>query len=363
MCPYLLNQGSQGDGIILPKKYLESVSPEYYESHPVGSGPYKFLEKREGDYIKYVAQDRHWRVGTPKYKYLTFIKLPEEGTREAGLRSGEVDLIQVGISRVDKLEAEGFVIHEMKGAVNMVLDFLRTYEPGNPLGKKEVRQALVYAIDKAAILQHILMGRGSLIGHVYQMNNWSISYKEYPVTPYDPKTAKELLADAGYPNGFTIHLYSFVTLVPEQKLVNEAIAGYWEAIGMDVKIIELDAGAFFPIWMKKKEPVGPSAHVHSWASRLTDPWSMLYHSDVEKHIFSQTKDLIMDQLIEKYQGASNIQEYIEAERACTERSLEMFYKSGIASTNIFFVSRKGIPKWEMGRGKDSYRFEYLGATK
>jgi peptide/nickel transport system substrate-binding protein len=358
MCPHY-----QGHCIIYPKKYVENIKPEDFERHPIGSGPYKFLEQKEGDYIKYEARENHWRVGTPKYKYLTFKMLPEEGTRAAALRAGEVDLVQVGITRTAKLEADGYPIHEKSNAVDMIFDFLRTFDPKNPLSKKEVREALIIAIDKASILKHILMGRGNLIGHFYQMYSTSLSYKKYPVTPYDPKRAKQLLAEAGYPKGFTMYLYSFAVSVPEQKLVNEAIAAYWQAIGMDARIIELDYSAYIPIWMKKSEPPGPAAHVRCWSTKPLERWTFLYGGDLQKNFFSQTKDEVLDKLIEKYEHAVTLEEFIQADRACFERARDMWYKTGILSTSVFFAASKEVPKWNLGQGNGNYRFEYVGATK
>jgi len=360
---YLLGPLGQGGGVILPKKYIEEKGTRYFETNPIGTGPYRFLEQKEADYIKFVAQDHHWRVGTPKYKNLTFKAIPEEETRVANLIRGELDIITVSIAKSKELEKRGFPIRSKHGAVDLFLEFLRTYEPTNPLHKKEVRQALIYAIEKAAILENILLGRGKLIGHAPYMFSGSIGYKEYPVTPYDPKKAKELLAKAGYPEGFTIYLYSYVTTVPEQELINEAIAGYWEAIGMKVKILKMESGAFMPIWTKKKEPPGPAAHMHSWSDRPQATWRPIYHSDVKKFYFSQTADPEMDRLIEEFDKQITLKGYIEATRKCVEHVLANFYKSGVANTSLLFATNKETPEWEIGRGIDSYRFEYIGAKK
>jgi len=361
--PYFLCPSGQGGGTMLPQKYIMEKGDKF-ETYPIGTGPYKFLEKKENDYIKYVAQDYHWRLGRPKYRYLTFKKIPEEGTRVAALKAGEVDVVMIGRARAKELEAEGFPIVRKPEAADLNLDFLHTYRPENPLSKKNVRQALVYAIDKPAILKHILMGEGKPIGHSYSLYSTSIDYKPYPVTPYDPKKAKQLLAEAGYPNGFTIYYYSYVTLVPEQKLVAEAIASYWEAIGMKVKILEMEPAAFFEIWTKKKEPPGPAAFVHSWATRPKDPWRPLTHSDVKKFYFSHVADPEMDRLIDEHDNQVTLKGLVEASHKCMDRVLEMFYRSGIATVDIPFATRKDVPKWSSGRGNtDSYRFEYVGATK
>ena len=362
--PYLLSSAGQGGGIILPKKYIEEKGVAYFETHPMGTGPFKFAGKKEADFIKYEALNHHWRTGTPKYKYLTFKKMSEEGTRVAALKAGELDIVMVSRTQAKELGGQGFPIVEKKAAVDINLDFLRVYETNNPLHKKAVRKALVYAVDKKAILKHILLGRGKTIGQCCYMFSTSIGYKDYPVTPYEPKTAQKLLAEAGYPNGFTIYLYSYATTVPEQKMICETIAGYWTAIGMKVKILEISPGAFFAVWTKKKAPPGPAAFVHSWATRPQASWRPIFHSNVKRFYFSQTADNELDQLIEKFDKQVTLDGYISATRKCEERVLEMLYKSGIANVNIPFATRKDVPAWNCGKGNiDSFRFESIGAVK
>jgi len=365
--PYFASPASEGQCVILPKKYIEGRGVPYFENHPIGSGPYKFLEKKEGNYIKLVAQDSHWRVGIPKYRYVTLRLIPEEGTRSAALRAGEVDAIIVSIARSKKLEEDAFLIREKTGDADLFLIFNRTYQQDNPLSKKKVRQALIYAIDKASIVKRILYGRAKVIGHANYIFSTSIALQgheqEFPLTPYDPKKAKQLLVEAGYPKGFTIYLYSFATGLPEQKLVNEVIAGYWQAIGMDVKILEMDYGAFRPIWRKHKEPAGPSANTFAWPSKLTGTWTPIFNSDIKANEFSQVQDKKLDQLIEEFHAQTTLEGYLEAERRCGKRTYEQYYNTGIASTGVIFATSEDVPKWEMGQDAYSYRFEYIGAAK
>lgn len=367
LAPYYCSSNSEAQIVILPKKYLEEKGVEYFEKHPMGTGPYKLLEKKEGNYIKFVAQDSHWRVGTPKYRYVTFRLMPEEGTRAAALQKGEVDIIQVSIARSKKLEEEGFAIREKHGNADLTLVFQRTFKPDNPLSKKEVRQALVYAIDKASILKHVLLGRGKLIGNTVYLFATSLALKghedEFPLTPYDPKKAKQLLTKAGYPNGFTIYFYSFETSLPEQKLINESIAGYWQAIGMDVKILEMDYGAFRPIWRKAKEPAGPAAHTFAWPSKPTGTWTAIFSSDFKKSQFSQVQDPEMDKLMVDLFAQRTAQGYFEYERKCGKRVYEQYYNTGIASVGTVFATRKDVPEWNFGKDSYNFHFEYIGAKK
>ena len=349
------------EGMIIPKKYIEAKG-KAFEREPIGTGPYKLFEQKEGDYIKLVAQDSHWRVGVPKYKYITFKIIPEEGTREAALRTGEVDLAKVSLTRANKLETDGFTIHKNLGSIEPLLTMIRIYDPNNPLSKKKVRQALVYAIDKASILKHIMKSHGEVIGHHFAMTKWSIGYKKtYPLTPYDPQKAKQLLTEAGYPDGFTIYLYSYITDLPEAKLINEAIAGYWKAIGLKPIILEMEYEAFKPVWARKKDPPGPSVNLHPWTSRPVYPWFGLYHT---KGGWSNLADPQLDQLIEDFNKQVTIERYGKAAQIIMDYVVGNYYHTGLFSTHEFWASSPKVPKWELGRNTyGSCRLEYIGRTK
>jgi len=356
--PHHMSPLNSTEGMIFPKKYIEAQGKEF-ERKPIGTGPYKFLEHKEGDYIKLVAQDSHWRVGVPKYRYLTFKVIPEEGTREAALRVGEVDLAKTTLTTANKLETGGFTIHKKLSSIEPLLTMIRIYDPNNPLNKKKVRQALVYAIDKAAILKHVMMGQGEVTGHHMAMTKWSIGYsKTYPLTPYDPKKAKELLAEAGYPDGFTIYLYSYITDLPEAKLINEAIAGYWKAIRMKPIILEMEYEAFKPVWARKKDPPGPSINLHPWTSRPVYPWGGLYHT---KGPWSHTADPELDKLIEDFNNQITLEGYGKAAQRVMDYVVDNYYHTGLFSTHEFLASNPKVPKWPLGRNTyGSCRFEYIG---
>ena len=93
--------------MVLPKKYIEANGDDVFARKPVGSGPYRFVEQVTGSHVKLAAVDNHWRIGTPKYKNVTFRLVPEETTRIALLRRGEVDIADVSRERVKELEGEG----------------------------------------------------------------------------------------------------------------------------------------------------------------------------------------------------------------------------------------------------------------
>src|SRR3989441_11927310 len=109
--PTYLSRSLSTEGMILPKKYIEATGDDAFAQKPMGSGPYRFGEQVTGSHIKLAAVDNHWRIGVPRYKTVTFKLVPEETTRIALLRRGEVDITDVSRERVKELEREAFPIH------------------------------------------------------------------------------------------------------------------------------------------------------------------------------------------------------------------------------------------------------------
>src|SRR3989475_347209 len=93
--PPYLSRALSSEGMILPRKYVEAVGDDMFAQKPIGSGPYRFVEQVTGSHVKLTAVERHWRLGTPKYRIVTFRVVPEEATRMAMVRRGDVDVADV----------------------------------------------------------------------------------------------------------------------------------------------------------------------------------------------------------------------------------------------------------------------------
>jgi peptide/nickel transport system substrate-binding protein len=213
-----------------------------------------------GSHIKLTAVDNHWRLGTPKYKNVTFRLVPEETTRIALLRRGEVDVADVSRERVKELEKEKFPVYFRKDEA--VLHMWWVLGPDGrtpPTNDKRVREALNLAIDRNEIAQSIFGGHADPAAIPLGLS-WSFKDVGFKPTadmayPYDVARAKKLLADAGFAGGFPLDIYAFqLPGLPEGKAFAEAVAGYWEKVGVKPKLIPVDYPAFRKLWVDRKAP-------------------------------------------------------------------------------------------------------------
>ena len=345
-------------GMVVPKKYIEEKGEANFLANPVGSGPYKFVENKLGSSITFEALEGQWRIPEPKYKRIIFRSLPEQGTRVAALRNGEVDIASIGLSDGDALKKAGLNVLRKDDGLLLDFTFLRVNEKeGLPTNDERVRKALLMGINRKEIVDQILYGEGKAVGATLALFTWSFDYKPFDPTPYNPAEARKLLAAAGYPNGFEIALYSFTQRLPESKLINETIAGYWEQIGVKTKILEMDYNAFRNVWTKKNEPPGPAAFTMDWPNRPFYSWRGKYHSS---SMFSSVKDPALDKMIEAAEAELDLEAYKPKSQAIMQYIIDKGYSSGLATTHELFAANKNVPAWSIGRSFGDYRFEYVG---
>jgi peptide/nickel transport system substrate-binding protein len=225
---------------IVCKRYLEQVGDTLANDHPIGTGAYALLEHRKGATIRVGAikhSQQHWRI-EPQFEEIEFRAVPEEFTRAAMLKTGEVDLAPINydsIKAVDRDDRRVLFIDRNWAPVVRFGGLVPRFANENvPWRDKRVRQALNYAVDKEAIVKAIFHDHAVVVGADFPAPEWN----DIAPYPYDPEHAKQLLADAGYPNGFELTLKTFTT-VPgaELPIIAEAVALYWAAIGVRAKIV------------------------------------------------------------------------------------------------------------------------------
>src|SRR5258705_656345 len=205
------------EGSVMPKKYIETVGAKGFRDKPVGSGPWKFVRSVPGDRIEYEAVTYpHWR-GTPQFKRLTLLLVPEQSTRLAMVRTGEAAIASIGPEAVKEARAGGMKVVSVPGTMQAVYQFWGLYRPeakSSPLNDVRVREALSLAIDRQQIIDHV-MGKEAR----WPMPFASFKYSSDMTVPrwddwsrtalrYDPTRAKQLLGEAGHSGGFKLTFWN-----------------------------------------------------------------------------------------------------------------------------------------------------------
>lgn len=235
-------RGYLSNGQIIPivsRRYVTEKGDEHANAHPIGTGAFEFVEYRQGVSISVRAGEHassHWRV-KPAFTAIKFLAVPEEFTRAAMLKTGEADLAPINYDSIHAMERAGLRVMYVRHNWAPVIRFggltTRFSNPDVPWAKKEVRQALNYALDKETIVRAIFHGQASIVGADFPAPEW----EDIAPYEYDPAKAKALLAQAGYPNGFAMRLLTYTTTPgAELQIVAQTAASYWQAVGVRVTI-------------------------------------------------------------------------------------------------------------------------------
>jgi peptide/nickel transport system substrate-binding protein len=239
---------ASGAGWIVPKKYVEQVGSDGFKKHPVGLGPYKFVSQTPGIELVMEAFEGYWRK-TPSVKRLVFKSVPEATTRLAMLKRGEVDLAYLldGPQAQEVKRDPNLKLAFSGGIGTFYLDYFDQWDPKSPWADRRVRLAAILAIDSRALNEAENLGASRLTGSMIPRKfDFGLPLEPYP---YDPAKAKQLLTEAGYPNGFDAgDLYPW----PPYFSMGEAVAGYLGAVGIKVKIRSMERAAFYAALATKK---------------------------------------------------------------------------------------------------------------
>jgi len=234
-------------GWVVPKKYVERVGEEAFRRAPIGAGPYKIVSFNPGVELVLEAFDGYWRK-TPSIKRLVFRSLPDETTRAAALKSGEVDVafLVTGPTAEDIKRTPGLRLVAPHLGI-FWLDFPDQWDTKSPWADKRVRLAASLAIDRQALNQAETLGLSRPTGSIVPRDFEFALPIDAP--PFDPKRAKQLLAEAGYPNGFDA---GEITPFPPYNSMGETIAGWFQTVGIRTRMRTMERGAFMSAWREKK---------------------------------------------------------------------------------------------------------------
>ncbi|UUX51114.1 ABC transporter substrate-binding protein [Nisaea acidiphila] len=221
-----------GSVSIYPKDYYEKVGPDGMGLKPVGSGPYKVTELEPGKKIVWEKFDGYMKgspKGTPTIGKVIQRTIPERNTQIAELLAGRADWMwRVPADQADRLSGSGRVqvVNEQTFRIGYITMDAAGATGDTPLKNPLVRKAIAHAIDREAIVKALVRGKSSVVHSACFPTQFGC---EQGVTkyPYDPAKAKELLAEAGYPNGFEIPFYAY-----RNRDYAEAMIGFLNQVGI-----------------------------------------------------------------------------------------------------------------------------------
>ncbi len=239
---------ASGAGWIVPKKYVEKVGDDGFKKAPIGAGPYKFVSFTPGVELVLEAFEQYWRK-TPSVKRIVLRVIPDESTRLAALKRGEIDIAySIRAELAEELQrTPGLTLRPTVGSAPYYLYFPEQWDPKSPWYDRRVRLATKYALDYNTINQALALGHSHITGSVIPEN--FEFYVAPPPPVYDPEKAKQLLAEAGHAGGFDAGFY---TCDVAYANLGEAALNNLAAVGIRAKLRPLERAAFFKGYGDKK---------------------------------------------------------------------------------------------------------------
>ncbi len=346
--PRFLSNMESTDGMVVPKDYYERVGKDEFAKHPIGSGPYKWHSQMVGSFIKLEATERHWRDGTPKYKYMTYFIIPEETTRMAMLKTGEADVSVISREAVKEALAAGLNLITKENS--FVVVFHPNMQWASPVFSDiRFRKALNLAIDKEAIIKQLFIGLAKPIatypGSSISAVGGNLMLKPYP---YDPQEARRLIKEGGW-EGHEFTLISYPRFrCPEFEKIVEAVAGYWQKIGLKPKILMTDYNMWRVAWAERKtqntimgyeDPVDPN--VSSLVQKFMDKW----------YFKIPRSSVNIPELNERFERISKSLDVPEISKLLAEiyrYAYDQYLMVPICEIPLKIATTKRIPKWDPG---------------
>lgn len=269
--PFLKNIAMSMFAIASPTAFEKG--DDQFERNPVGTGPFQFVEWKSNDSITIEKFDEYWQEGLPKLDKIIFRSIPDNSARLNALIAGEIDLAD-GINPADGEKIEGNADLQLIERPSMNVGYLGLTVTRPPFDKKEVRQAMNYAIDKETIIESFFEGRANAAKNPMppSISGYNDDIEGYE---YNPEKAKELLAQAGYPDGFEMELWAMPVprpYMPDGAKVAEVIQSNLAEIGVKAKIVSFE----WPTYLDKASKGEADAFMLGWTGDNGDADNFLY---------------------------------------------------------------------------------------
>jgi peptide/nickel transport system substrate-binding protein len=291
----ILTSAGGGGTWIVSKKQSDELGVEEANDQIAGTGSWDLVEYRTGEFWRMEAVENHWRK-TPHFAELVFREIPEESSRIAGFQTGNLDTMQMALDSkpvIDQVPDVKYMRVEFGGTLQVALglgnfhipDSNRpSWDPDLPWVSasadvnseewdraRKVRLAMAIAIDKQTIVDTLLQG----IGKPLAAWGWEANTHRLPddmqEREYNPEKARQLLAEAGYPDGFEITLTPDIRGIPSEVEACEAVAVMWEEIGIRTRVNRVPYATVAPVY-RAREYTGANCH---GTAGVSDPMGLV----------------------------------------------------------------------------------------
>ncbi|MBM3135510.1 MAG: hypothetical protein FJZ89_09580 [Chloroflexi bacterium] len=292
--PFLAALGGRYNAVI-PKD--SAPTGDTLRRTAIGTGPFIVEEFVPAQKLVLKKNPNYWEKGKPYLDRLLIQVVPDEQTALAGLRAGTIDMVAIEDAKNFLLVKDDPKLLATRTAA-IKIDTLEL--PGDLEYTKnvKVRQAILLALDKPAIMQAGIMGLGQLVGGGIPpaMKYWYVPVEQLPNQKRDVAKAKQLLAEAGYPTGFKMKLR---TIVGYATMAANApvIAANLKDIGIEVTVETVDLGVWIEDWRALREPIT----LNAWGGFM-DPDLLYYrhfHTPPKGMDFRRWKNARADELLDK----------------------------------------------------------------
>jgi peptide/nickel transport system substrate-binding protein len=241
----------------------------------VGTGPFVFKEWRTGDRIVLEKNPTYWRSGLPKVNQLVIRFVADPAARLAQLRAGQIDFtVDLAPDQKKEIDADANLTAIARPSFNV--GYLALNPSYKPLADVKVRQAIAYAINRPAIVQAFWGNLGTHDPHFLPEPLAWANDSTLAAYPFDPQKAKQLLTEAGYPNGFDLELWYMPVsrpYFPTPKPISEAFAADLSNLGIRVSLKTQDWAAYLA---NRRKPPGYQSFMLGWTADYGDPDSFYF---------------------------------------------------------------------------------------
>lgn len=332
---------------ILSAEYADQLaknkSPQQIDIQPVGTGPFVF-EKYEKDSIIRFTAHKNYFLGSSPLDNLVFVITPDPSVRTQKIRAGECHLIAepAPADYQQFLNDKNLKVTSKSG---MNIGYLAMNVKKKPFDNLQVRKAIAHALNRQAYIDAIFQGFGIVAKSPLPPTVWGYN-EQMSEYEYNPKKAKDILASAGYPNGFTTELWALPVsrpYNPDGKKMAEMMQADLAQIGIKAKIVTYD----WPTYLAKSKNGETVMGQFGWNSDNGDPDNFLYtllSCDAQKsgNNRAQWCDDSFDDLVTQAKYVQDISKRADLYRKAQERFREQMPWVPLAHSQIFRVMSKKV---------------------